>query len=118
MNRFWNCLIVFGLAALVLAARLPAQDPVTGARLSGPVLGFVDDADAGIRPMLGVPGSAFPGLPCRCRAGSAPWLLRPFQGSRLPWREIGVSRSLFVAWRMRRLSRPSRVWRPVRTGLR
>jgi len=80
MNRFWNCLIVFGLAALVLAARLPAQDPVTGARLSGPVLGFVDDADAGIRPMLGVPGSALLGPAVRVPGGLSAVAFAPVSG--------------------------------------
>lgn len=51
-RTFWSLLVLFALAAIPVAA---SQD---SSRISGPVLGYVFDADsAGLRPVYGIPGA-------------------------------------------------------------
>ena len=64
-----NCLQLTtrgGLISILLLGGLAAQDP---APVSGPLVGFVFDNAAGIRPVLGVPGAATLGRPVMRSSG-------------------------------------------------
>jgi hypothetical protein len=75
-QRLWF-LPVAVLAALAWSNRLGAQEPPDPRVLRGPVIGFVHDRSAGIRPVLGIPGAATIGPPVFARAGVRSLVLAP-----------------------------------------